>query len=208
MSTATDSLVFLSIDGPNSAQLHRRKWPKAPRSWDRIRYTSDIQSVLFLVNGRISDLFIHRCFWSSGPTTVVFLHGFPEIWYSWRHQMIAVAKAGFRAIAPDHRGYGLSEPPPEPEKASFSDLLADLVGILDFLGIDKVLGFISSVWFPRKWSKFCFSGLESQIIVLVKEFRYANSFCYGTCFFFYSSFSFSLFLIEAWKLAKQTSFCS
>ena len=111
--------------------------------------------------------------------------------------MIAVAKAGFRAIAPDHRGYGLSEPPPEPEKASFSDLLADLVGILDFLGIDKVLGFISSVWFPRNWSKFCFSELEYQIIVLVKEFRYANSFCYATCFFFYSSFSFSFFLIEA-----------
>ena len=82
---------------------------------------------------------------------MVFLHGFPEIWYSWRHQMIAVARSGFRAIAPDHRGYGLSEPPPEPEKASFSDLLADLVGILDFLGIDKVLRFISSVWLPRKW---------------------------------------------------------
>lgn len=70
---------------------------------------------------------------------MVFLHGFPEAWYSWRHQMIAVAKAGFRAIALDHRGYGLSDPPPEPERASFSDLLADLVGVLDFLGLDKVL---------------------------------------------------------------------
>jgi pimeloyl-ACP methyl ester carboxylesterase len=75
---------------------------------------------------------------SSGPKVVVFLHGFPEIWYTWRHQMIAVANAGFRAIAPDYRGYGLSDPPPEPEKATFDDLLADLLGILDALGIPKV----------------------------------------------------------------------
>ena len=69
---------------------------------------------------------------------VVFLHGFPEIWYTWRHQMMAVANAGFQAIAPDYRGYGLSDPPPEPEKATFSDLISDLLGILDALQIDKV----------------------------------------------------------------------
>jgi pimeloyl-ACP methyl ester carboxylesterase len=69
---------------------------------------------------------------------IVFLHGFPEIWYTWRHQMIAVAKAGFRAIAPDYRGYGLSDPPPQPEKALFSDLITDLLGILDALQISKV----------------------------------------------------------------------
>ncbi|KAL6546644.1 hypothetical protein OROMI_022365 [Orobanche minor] len=70
--------------------------------------------------------------------TVVFLHGFPEIWYSWRHQMIAVAGAGFRAIALDHRGYGLSDLPPEPEKATFSDLIADLLALLDALTLSKV----------------------------------------------------------------------
>ncbi|KAJ9690404.1 hypothetical protein PVL29_012852 [Vitis rotundifolia] len=86
----------------------------------------------------VNGLKLHVAEIGSGPTTVVFLHGFPEIWYSWRHQMIAMAKAGFRAIAPDYRGYGLSEPPPEPEKASFSDVIADLVGVLGFLGIDKV----------------------------------------------------------------------
>jgi pimeloyl-ACP methyl ester carboxylesterase len=52
--------------------------------------------------------------------------------------MIAVAKAGFRAIAPDYRGYGLSDPPPQPEKALFSDLITDLLGILDALQISKV----------------------------------------------------------------------
>ncbi|KAL3820551.1 hypothetical protein ACJIZ3_006456 [Penstemon smallii] len=65
---------------------------------------------------------------------VVFLHGFPEIWYSWRHQMIAVAGSGFRAIAPDYRGYGLSDPPPQPENTTF----ADLIGLLDSLSISKV----------------------------------------------------------------------
>ncbi|MCL7030555.1 hypothetical protein MKW94_020236 [Papaver nudicaule] len=76
----------------------------------------------------------------TGESVVVFLHGFPEIWYSWRHQMIAVAKAGYRAIAPDFRGYGLSEIPQEPEKASFSDLIKDLLIIFDSLSISKKPG--------------------------------------------------------------------
>ncbi|KAF8031298.1 hypothetical protein BT93_D0482 [Corymbia citriodora subsp. variegata] len=88
----------------------------------------------------------------SGPNVVLFLHGFLEIWYSWRHQMVAVAEAGFRALAPDFRGYGLSDPPLEPEKASIIDLIKDLAALLDAiidlikdlaalldaLGIDKV----------------------------------------------------------------------
>lgn len=68
---------------------------------------------------------------------VVFLHGFPEIWYSWRYQMIAMAKAGFRAIAFDYRGYGLSEQPKEPEKTTFLDFDNDLLGLLDALSIPK-----------------------------------------------------------------------
>ncbi|RLN41580.1 bifunctional epoxide hydrolase 2-like [Panicum miliaceum] len=69
--------------------------------------------------------------------TVLFLHGFPEIWYSWRHQMLAVAAAGYRAIAPDCRGYGLSDQPPEDEEASWDDLVADVLAILDAYSIPK-----------------------------------------------------------------------
>jgi len=69
--------------------------------------------------------------------TVVFLHGFPEIWYSWRHQMLAVAAAGYRAIAPDCRGYGLSDQPPEDEEASWEDLVADVLAILDAYSVPK-----------------------------------------------------------------------
>ncbi|XP_004293561.1 PREDICTED: bifunctional epoxide hydrolase 2-like [Fragaria vesca subsp. vesca] len=86
----------------------------------------------------VQGLKLHVADIGTGPNVVVFLHGFPEIWYSWRHQMIAVANAGFRAIAPDYRGYGLSDPPPEPEKTSSSDLINDLLGILDALAVPKV----------------------------------------------------------------------
>ncbi|XP_009780367.1 epoxide hydrolase 2-like isoform X1 [Nicotiana sylvestris] len=74
---------------------------------------------------------------SESSPAVVFLHGFPEIWYSWRYQMIAMAKAGFRAIAFDYRGYGLSEQPTEPEKTTFLDFDNDLLELLDALNIPK-----------------------------------------------------------------------
>jgi len=73
-----------------------------------------------------------------GSKAVVFLHGFPEIWYTWRHQMIAVANAGYRAIAFDFRGYGLSQQPAEPEKETMFDLVPEIVGLLDALNITKV----------------------------------------------------------------------
>ncbi|KAL0398638.1 UNVERIFIED_CONTAM: Epoxide hydrolase A [Sesamum radiatum] len=87
----------------------------------------------------VNGLKLHVAEFGSGSSpAVVFLHGFPEIWYSWRHQMLAVAEAGFRAIAPDYRGYGLSDPPPEPEKASFLDFVDDLLALLDALALSKV----------------------------------------------------------------------
>lgn len=94
----------------------------------------------------------------TGQSVVVFLHGFPEIWYSWRHQMIAVANAGYRAIAPDWRGYGLSDPPPEPEKASFGDLISDLLGILDALSIPKVAPNSSLLFFRKEYEYMFVSG--------------------------------------------------
>ncbi|KAL3627713.1 hypothetical protein CASFOL_029076 [Castilleja foliolosa] len=87
----------------------------------------------------VNGLKLHVAETGSGSSpAVVFLHGFPETWYSWRHQMIAVSGAGFRAIAPDYRGFGLSDPPPEPENATFSDLIADLLALLDALTLSKV----------------------------------------------------------------------
>jgi pimeloyl-ACP methyl ester carboxylesterase len=95
----------------------------------------EIQHKYIQVNGL--KLHVAEIGAESSPA-VVFLHGFPEIWYSWRHQMIAVAKAGFRAITPEYRGYGLSDPPSEPEKTTFTDFVNDVHGIIKALGISKV----------------------------------------------------------------------
>ena len=61
-------------------------------------------------------------------------HGFPESWYSWRHQLRSLAAAGFRAVAPDMRGYGQTDRPDEIEKYTLLHLVGDMVGLLDALG--------------------------------------------------------------------------
>lgn len=86
----------------------------------------------------VRGLKLHVAEIGTGPSVILFLHGFPEIWYSWRYQMVAAANDGFRAIAPDFRGYGLSEGPRQPEKACFGDLVDDTLAILDSLAISKV----------------------------------------------------------------------
>jgi pimeloyl-ACP methyl ester carboxylesterase len=68
-----------------------------------------------------------------GPL-VLLLHGWPESWYSWRHQLTALADAGYHAVAPDVRGYGSSDKPAAIEAYSMKNLLADFLGVLDLLG--------------------------------------------------------------------------
>ena len=64
-------------------------------------------------------------------------HGFPESWYSWRHQLVALADAGFHAIAPDQRGYGQTDAPPDVADYTQLHLVGDLVGLLDALGHEQ-----------------------------------------------------------------------
>jgi pimeloyl-ACP methyl ester carboxylesterase len=68
----------------------------------------------------------------SGPI-VLLCHGFPESWYSWRHQIGALAAAGFHAVAPDLRGYGKSDRPEAIDQYTVFHLIGDLVGLLDAL---------------------------------------------------------------------------
>ncbi len=68
-----------------------------------------------------------------GPL-VLLLHGFPESWYSWRHQIPALAGAGYRVVAPDQRGYGASDAPEAIEAYAIRNLVGDAVGVLDALG--------------------------------------------------------------------------
>lgn len=69
----------------------------------------------------------------SGPL-VLLCHGWPESWYSWRHQLAALAEAGFRAVAPDQRGYGQTDRPEAIDQYTLLHLVGDLVGLLDALG--------------------------------------------------------------------------
>ena len=88
---------------------------------------------------------IRMAVYEQGPkngVAVVMCHGFPELGYSWRHQLPAVAGAGFRAIAPDQRGYGNTGGPKGPDAVPLYDiahLTDDLAGMLDALGIDKAV---------------------------------------------------------------------
>ena len=62
---------------------------------------------------------------------------FPSSWYSWRHQLAALAAAGFHAVAPDMRGYGRSDRPEAIEQYTLLHLVGDMVGLLDALGIEQ-----------------------------------------------------------------------
>jgi len=74
----------------------------------------------------------------SGPL-VVLCHGWPESWYSWRHQIPALAEAGFRVVVPDQRGYGQTDAPTPIESYNVLDLVGDIVGLIHSLGESRVI---------------------------------------------------------------------
>ncbi len=79
-----------------------------------------------------------------GPP-VILLHGFPELAFSWRHQFPALAGAGFRAIAPDQRGYGRTDVPATVRDYRVEELIADVHGLLDALELDTAT-FVGHDW--------------------------------------------------------------
>ena len=72
-----------------------------------------------------------RCAIEGEGPLVLMVHGFPESWYSWRHQMTPVAEAGFTACAIDVRGYGGSDKPPEVADYAMENMVSDVVGVID-----------------------------------------------------------------------------
>ena len=91
----------------------------------------------------------HTTFYlSCGPaqaTPIIFLHGWPELSISWRHQLPAFAALGFRAVAPDMRGYGRSSVYPRHEDYALEEIVADMLGLIDALGVKK------AVWVGHDW---------------------------------------------------------
>src|ERR1700727_2415991 len=81
---------------------------------------------------------IHLAEAGSGPV-VLLCHGFPESWYSWRHQLKALAEAGYRAVAPDMRGYGQTGQPQDIDQYTLFHLVGDMVGVLDALSAPQAV---------------------------------------------------------------------
>lgn len=90
---------------------------------------SEVEHRLFRSNG----IRLHAAVQGSGPT-VILVHGFPESWYSWRHQIPALAAAGYRVVAVDVRGYGRSSKPIRVEDYRMVKMVGDMAGLVEALG--------------------------------------------------------------------------
>ena len=104
------------------------------------------------------DMHIHEA-GPAGAPLVVLCHGFPELGYSWRHQLPVLAEAGYHAVAPDQRGYGGTSRPPAIEDYDIVHLTDDLLGLLDALGESQ------AVFVGHDWG----SPVVSQLVVRAPE---------------------------------------
>ena len=86
----------------------------------------------------VNGVRLHFVEQGEGPL-VVLLHGFPEFWYSWRHQIPALAEAGFRVIAPDQRGYNTSEKPPGVRSYRIEHLADDIAALIEHAGESRAV---------------------------------------------------------------------
>ncbi|KAI9124809.1 hypothetical protein K1719_004136 [Acacia pycnantha] len=86
----------------------------------------------------VNGIKMHVAEKGEGPV-VLFLHGFPELWYTWRHQILSLSSLGFNAVAPDLRGFGDTEAPPSVTSYTCFHIVGDIVALIDsYLGVDKV----------------------------------------------------------------------
>lgn len=101
---------------------------------------------------KANGIWLHVAEKGTGPL-VLLLHGFPEFWYSWRHQITFLANHGYHVVAPDLRGYGDSDSPLTHHSYTLLHLVGDLVGILDHFGEQQVLLSLS----PSIFTYTCFN---------------------------------------------------
>jgi alpha-beta hydrolase superfamily lysophospholipase len=95
--------------------------------------SNDKQSNLTHRTVSVNGLQFHIAESGQGPL-VLLCHGFPECWYSWRHQLPALAEAGFHAVAPDMRGFGQTEAPDDIAEYTIGHNIADMVQLVSALG--------------------------------------------------------------------------
>jgi pimeloyl-ACP methyl ester carboxylesterase len=104
---------------------------QAPAGGARV---NEIQHRFVEVNG----IRMHIAEQGQGPL-VILIHGFPELWYNYRHQIAALAAAGYHAVAPDMRGYGQTSAPPRIEDYSQLQFAGDIVGLIRLLGVETAV---------------------------------------------------------------------
>ena len=116
---------------------------------------------------------------TAGPENgqpVILLHGFPEFWYGWRKQISALAEAGYRVIVPDQRGYNLSDKPKGVRNYRLKVLAADVLGLIDTLGYDKVhlvghdwgavVAWAVAIWYPKRLHKLVIMNVPHPAVML------------------------------------------
>src|SRR3984957_10980123 len=114
---------------------------------------------------------LHVAEQGEGPL-IILCHGFPECWYSWRHQLPALAKAGFRAVALDLRGYGQSDRPEEVENYTILDDIGDIVGLVDALGAKQAVIAGHDIGAAVAWQTALLrSAISRAVIALSPPFR-------------------------------------
>src|SRR5436190_6811338 len=102
------------------------------------RHSSATQAPVRHRRLQANDIGMHLAEAGNGPL-VLLIHGWPELWYSWRHQLPVLAAAGCHAVAPDLRGYGETDLSEADESYSVANLSADIVGLLDALGAEQAV---------------------------------------------------------------------
>ncbi|MFI6576734.1 alpha/beta fold hydrolase [Nocardiopsis sp. NPDC050513] len=86
----------------------------------------------------VNGVRLHIAEQGEGPL-VLLLHGWPESWYSWRHQFGALAAAGYRVVAPDQRGYARSEQPSDVASYTLLHLVGDVIALIEELGEERAV---------------------------------------------------------------------
>lgn len=94
---------------------------------------------------KVSGINIHVAEKGEGPV-ILFIHGFPDLWYTWRHQIMSLASLGYRAVAPDLRGFGDSDAPPDFKNYTTLHVVGDLVAILDVVAPDQKVYVVGHDW--------------------------------------------------------------
>ncbi|KAK7397159.1 hypothetical protein VNO78_18326 [Psophocarpus tetragonolobus] len=85
----------------------------------------------------VNGIKMHVAEKGKGPV-VLLLHGFPELWYSWRHQIVGLSSLGYRVVAPDLRGFGDTDAPSSVSSYTMLHLVGDIVALINSLAVDRI----------------------------------------------------------------------